>query len=109
MMLSKHKLHSMIDEQVENTLNEWFGQSKTVQNIGNILSPGFGDKINHFANGDYNSVNGAHKLTNDDYNKIRNGNGFKEYCQKHNFNPQQASNEQIAQYYYGEVFGGSQQ
>ena len=67
MKLNEEQLRYIIDEHVENVLNEWFGsqlwngakglaQSEFVQNVGNMISPGYGDRINAFANGDWKNA-----------------------------------------------------
>lgn len=100
MKLNEEQLRYIIDEHVENVLNEWFGsrlwngaknfaQSKFVQNVGNMISPGYGDRINAFANGDWK--NAKRRPNNDELLKK-----YQEYCQKKGIDPKdEASRKQF--------------
>ena len=100
MKLNEEQLRYIIDEHVENVLNEWFGsrlwngaknfaQSEFVQNVGNMISPGYGDRINSFANGDWK--NAKRRPSNDDLLKK-----YQQYCQKKGIDPKdEASRKQF--------------
>lgn len=117
MKLNEEQLRYLIDEHVENVLNEWFGsrlwngaknfaQSEFVQNVGNMISPGYGDRINAFANGDWKNSkkNSKRRPSNDDILKKYQQScqkkellkKYQEYCLKKGLNPNdEASRKQF--------------
>lgn len=117
MKLNEEQLRYIIDEHVENVLNEWFGsqlwngaknfaQSDFVRNVGNIIEPGYGDRINAFANGDWKNSkkNSKRRPSNDDLLKKYQQScqkkelikKYQEYCLKKGLNPNdEASRKQF--------------
>lgn len=117
MKLNEEQLRYIIDEHVENVLNEWFGsqlwngaknfaQSEFVQNVGNMISPGYGDRINSFANGDWKNAkrNAKRRPSNDDLLKKYQQDcqkkdlfkKYQQYCQKKGIDPNdEASRKQF--------------
>lgn len=66
-----------------------FARSEFVQNVGNIISPGYGDRINSFAHGDWK--NAKRRPNNDDLLKK-----YQQYCQKKGIDPKdEASRKQF--------------
>lgn len=110
MKLNEKQLRHIIDKHVESILNEeWFGQSiwntakkvgqsNFLQNVGNMISPGYGNQINSFAKGDWKSANnGNYNFSDEDKQRIMQGSSFKEWCRKNNItNP---SDKNLTDYY----------